>query len=92
MRLPSLDFAAGSAGILGYSTLYGVIGEATSATTGSTGVWGVTFFPNTFGVLGQIGGQPSVPGTQQTFVITAQGLLTILLLPPLPLCVKTDRR
>ena len=29
----------------------------------------------TFGI-GQIGGQPSVPGTQQTFVITAQGLLT----------------
>jgi multidrug efflux pump len=26
----------------------------------------------TFGI-GQIGGQPSVPGTQQTFVITAQG-------------------
>ncbi|MEO8752536.1 MAG: efflux RND transporter permease subunit, partial [Casimicrobiaceae bacterium] len=26
--------------------------------------------------IGQIGGQPSVPGTQQTFVITAQGLLT----------------
>ena len=25
---------------------------------------------------GQIGGQPSVPGTQQTFVISAQGLLT----------------
>ena len=29
----------------------------------------------TFGI-GQIGGQPSLPGTQQTFVITAQGLLT----------------
>ncbi len=29
----------------------------------------------TFGI-GQIGGQPSVPGTQQTFVVTAQGLLT----------------
>jgi multidrug efflux pump len=29
----------------------------------------------TFGI-GQIGGQPSAPGTQQTFVITAQGLLT----------------
>jgi len=29
----------------------------------------------TFGI-GQIGGQPSIPGTQQTFVITAQGLLT----------------
>jgi len=29
----------------------------------------------TFGI-GQIGGQPAVPGTQQTFVITAQGLLT----------------
>ncbi|HKU86711.1 MAG TPA: efflux RND transporter permease subunit [Casimicrobiaceae bacterium] len=29
----------------------------------------------TFGI-GQIGGQPSVPGTAQTFVITAQGLLT----------------
>ncbi|MCC7328032.1 MAG: multidrug efflux RND transporter permease subunit [Burkholderiales bacterium] len=29
----------------------------------------------TFGI-GQIGGQPSVPGTRQTFVITAQGLLT----------------
>ncbi len=29
----------------------------------------------TFGI-GQIGGQPAVPGTQQTFVVTAQGLLT----------------
>src|SRR4029079_12168275 len=29
----------------------------------------------TFGI-GQIGGQPTVPGTQQTFVVTAQGLLT----------------
>ena len=29
----------------------------------------------TFGI-GQIGGQPALPGTQQTFVVTAQGLLT----------------
>ena len=29
----------------------------------------------TFGI-GQIGGAPAVPGTQQTFVVTAQGLLT----------------
>jgi multidrug efflux pump len=29
----------------------------------------------TFGI-GQIGGQPTLPGTQQTFVVTAQGLLT----------------
>ena len=29
----------------------------------------------TFGI-GQIGGQPTVPGTLQTFVVTAQGLLT----------------
>ena len=30
----------------------------------------------TFGI-GQIGGQPTLPGTQQTFVVTAQGLLTL---------------
>ncbi|MEP7276286.1 MAG: efflux RND transporter permease subunit, partial [Betaproteobacteria bacterium] len=29
----------------------------------------------TFGI-GQIGGQPALPGSQQTFVVTAQGLLT----------------